>query len=152
MELDNLDSPRTDKAGELARELLGEIGLEEVSSLRKDDWLEVFVLLELERRYSEAGDASKAALYAGELDRLYPGARERWGYGTEPSISGEPYFALVLPMTGEGSEYASSSERGALAFERFTEMHESPPLLKVLDLNTAPGGLEQVFRNPGRRP
>ncbi len=153
MELDNLDSHRTDKAGELARELLGEIGLEEVSSLRKDDWLEVFVLLELERRYSEAGDASKAALYAGELDRLYPGARERWGYGTEPSISGEPYFALVLPMTGEGSEYAQQVQRGvALAFERFTEMHESPPLLKVLDLNTAPGGLEQVFETLGDDP
>jgi branched-chain amino acid transport system substrate-binding protein len=153
MDLNNLDGHRIEKAGELARELLGEIGLEDVSSLRKDDWLEVFVLLELERRYALAGDSSKAAMYAGELDRLYPGARERWGYGTEPSISGEPYFALVMPMTGEGSEYAQQVQRGvALAFERFTEMYQSPPLLRVVDLNTAPGGLEQVFEALGRDP
>ncbi len=150
---ENLDTHRNEKAGELARELLGEIRLEEVASLRKDDWLEVFVLLELEQRYAVAGDASRAALYAGELDRLYPGARERWGHGTTTPSSGEPYFALVMPMTGEGSEFAQQVHRGVLlAFERFKEMHQSPPVLRVVDVNTAPGGLERVLDALGGDP
>ncbi len=146
-----LDQHRIDKAFELARELLAETELNSVIALRDRNWLEVFVLLELENRAAASGDASKAALYAAELDRLYPGARERWGTQVTPPLTGESYFALVLPITGEGSEYSQQVLRGVtLAFDRFSEMHTEPPLLKVFDMGSTPGGLTGIFNSLGQ--
>jgi len=81
---DELDRHRQEKAVELARELLREADTDDVATARSDNWLEVFVLLELERRFTIEGDSAKAALYAAELNRLYPGARERWGEAVTP--------------------------------------------------------------------
>lgn len=144
------DEHRADKANELARELLGEAELNAVIALRERNWLEVFVLLELEKRFTAAGDTAKAALYASELNRLYPGARELWGTTVATPATGESYFALVLPMTGEGSEYSQQVQRGVtLAFSRFSELHAEPPRLKVFDLGSFPGGISEVFTNLG---
>lgn len=147
---DRLDRHRREKAVELARELLREAGTDAVVSARSDNWLEVFVLLELERRFALEGDAAKAALYAAELDRLYPGARERWGESVTPPDTGEKYFALVLPLTGEGSEFALPVQRGVtMAFERFGEMHADPPVLRVIDTGSASGDIASIFTSLG---
>ncbi len=148
---DILDEHRVDKAQELARELLREVGTEAVASMRADNWLEVFVLLELERRFTEDGDHARAALYAAELNRLYPGARERWGAGASQYVESDgTYFALVLPLTGEGSEYSQQVQRGVmLAFDHFSEMHENPPEIRVIDIGTYPGGVTEVFTTLG---
>lgn len=147
---DRLDRHRREKAVELARELLREAGTDAVVSARSDNWLEVFVLLELERRSVLEGDAAKAALYAAELDRLYPGARERWGESVTPPDTGAKYFALVLPLTGEGSEFALPVQRGVtMAFERFGEMHADPPVLRVVDTGSASGDIASIFTSLG---
>ncbi len=146
MEIATLDEHRREKAGELARELLGEMDLNAVVALRTDNWLEVFVLLELEQRFGAAGDEAKASLYAAELDRLYPGARQRWGVEFSPPDTGEKYFALVLPMTGEGSDFAQQVHRGVqLAFERFSDMHAAPPELRLVDVRAYPGGIGELI-------
>lgn len=153
IDLNSLDSHRRDKARELAIELLREIPREEVIPLRDQNWLEVFVLLELERRFIEAGDPERAGLYTAELDRLYPGARQLWGSPVDPPDPLEHYFALVLPMTGEGSEFSLQVYRGVkLAFDRFSEMHSNPPELRLTDTGSYPGGLTEIFTMLGEDP
>lgn len=147
---DRLDRHRQEKAVELARELLREAGTDAVTSARSDNWLEVFVLLELERRSALEGDAARAALYAAELERLYPGARERWGESVTPPDTEEMYFALVLPLTGAGSEFALPVQRGVdMAFERFGEMHADPPVLRVIDTGSTSGDIASLFSSLG---
>lgn len=147
---DILDGHRQEKVVELARELLREADTDAVTAARSDNWLEVFVLIEMERRFTIEGDAAKAALYAAELNRLYPGARDRWGETVTPPDSSEKYFALVLPLTGEGSEFALPVQRGVmLAFERFGEMHSEPPVLRVIDTGTSSENIAGLFSTLG---
>jgi branched-chain amino acid transport system substrate-binding protein len=136
MSIEDLDPFRAEIAVALCREQLTCISTEILPDYREQGWFELYVLLELEERYAQTGDDTRAALYGSEIDALYPNAHSIWG---RPSYSrGEPdsetWIALLLPLTGEGSSYAQQVSRGAhLAFDRYREMHETAPDLVDFD-------------------
>jgi len=135
-DLESLDRRRAETAVEICREQLGRVRTENLASYRETAWFEVYVLLELEKRYAREGDTQRAIMYGAEIDRLYPSAHATYG---RPEISGsqgseEYWVALVLPLTGQGSEFASQVASGArLAFDRHREMHENSPGLMDFD-------------------
>ena len=135
--LENLNEYHSDIAIALCRAQLEKIQIATVPSYRQQAWFELFVLLELEKRYAAIGDIAKATLYGAEIDRLFPNAHNTWGkpdYQTEETGS-DSWVALLLPLTGEGSEYALQVANGAhLAFNQFEEMHSIAP--KLVDFDT----------------
>lgn len=146
--LEHLDSYHAEKAVELCREQLDRIRTENLSGYRETSWFEVYVLLELEDRYARAGDAERALLYGSEIDRLYPSAHSMYG---RPEITGgtgelDSWIALLLPLTGQGSEFAGQVAAGArLAFDRYGEMHENAPELVDFDTRGSSDRLEQLM-------
>ncbi len=139
-----------EEAGIVAAECTAGMETGELMASRASDWLEPYVLLELEKRYLAGGDTSRALLTGRELDRLYPGFRERFGVtGPVETGSGE-YIALVLPMTGEGAAYAAQVESGvSLRFERSADLVASLPALVLFDTRGETRVLEAVARELG---
>ena len=136
MNIESLDAYRAQIAVELCREQLDRVRTDILAGNRERGWFELYVLLELEERYAITGDISRAALYGGEIDRLYPGAHHTWGrpdYGQSETGS-DTWIAILMPLTGEGAAYAKQVSQGAhLAFDRFSEMHSVAPELVDFD-------------------
>jgi branched-chain amino acid transport system substrate-binding protein len=132
---ENLDEFRVHAAVELCREQLDHVQTSALLAYREQGWLELYVLLELEERYAVSGDASRAAMYGEEVDRLFPGAHNRWGRPDyTPEAGSNTWMAMLMPFTGEGSVYAQQVSQGAhLAFDRFSEMHSDAPRLVDFD-------------------
>ena len=149
-DLEQLDSYHAEKAVVICREQLDRIRLENLPDYRDRSWFEVYVLLELEDRYARTGDAERAVLYASEIDRLYPSAHSMYG---RPEISGgaelsDTWIALLLPLTGQGSEFAGQVASGArLAFDRYQEMHEVSPELVDFDTQGSSDRLELLIQS-----
>jgi branched-chain amino acid transport system substrate-binding protein len=144
-----LSSEDAGAAETLARECLSSIGSSELLRLRGDDWLEPYVLFETWSRYVAQGDTERAALTAGELDRLYPGFRE--APQDTASAPESPYIALLLPLTGEGSVYAGQIENGVeLAFQRSSDLLSRMPELVELDFRGDPDDLDRLAEQLGR--
>ncbi|PIE53296.1 hypothetical protein CSA37_01800 [Candidatus Fermentibacteria bacterium] len=143
-DLEALDERRAREAVFLCREQLGHVRTGNLLSMRERGWFELYVLLELEARAAQSGDTERAALYGAEIDRIYPGAHDTYGRpetGEEPELS-ESWVALLLPMTGQGSEYAVQVAQGAhLAFDRFAELHRDHP--ELIDFDTR-GTMERL--------
>ena len=135
-DIEQLDSFHAELAVGICREQLDRVRIENLPGYRDRAWFEVYVLLELEDRYARSGDAERATLYGSEIDRLYPSAHSMYG---RPEIAGsgelsETWIALLLPLTGPGSEFAGQVAAGArLAFDRYGEMHENCPELVDFD-------------------
>ncbi len=134
--LELLDAYRAEVAVDLCREQLANIRTENLPDYRNTGWFELYTLLELEKRAARAGDTERAVLYGSEIDRLYPGAHEIYG---RPEMAGDEagggtWIALLLPLTGQGSDFASHVASGArLAFDRYSEMHQNSPELINFD-------------------
>ncbi len=145
---EDLPGGGAEKSSSLALEVLPNLAADHLASIREDNWLEPFVLLELAGRYAAAGETTRAAMTTSELDRLYPGFRERYGSGGTIEWPEGGYVALVLPMTGEGAAYASQIEAGVrLRFERAADLMPSVPELVVRD--TGGAVLESIARELG---
>lgn len=149
-DLERLDAFHGEKAVLLLREQLDRVRTENLPVYREKAWFEVYVLLELEERYARSGDTERAALYGSEIDRLYPSAHAMYG---RPDLSGtaEPantWIALLLPLTGQGSEFAGQVSAGArLAFERYAEMHEISPELVDFDTRGSSERLSELMES-----
>ena len=149
-DLEQLDSFHAERAVTLCREQLDRIRLENLPGYRDSSWFEVYVLLELEDRYARSGDTERAVLYGSEIDRLYPSAHSMYG---RPEISGgseqsDTWIALLLPLTGQGSEFAGQVASGArLAFQRYGEMHEACPELVDFDTQGSSERLELLVQS-----
>lgn len=153
--LENLDEYRSDIAIALCMEQLENVQINAVPSYREQGWFELFVLLELEKRYAGMGDIAKATLYGSEIDRLFPNAHSTWGkpdYQTGETGS-DSWVALLLPLTGEGSEYAKQVANGAhLAFNQFEEMHSIAPKLVDFDTQGNPERLLELLQSLADNP
>lgn len=154
-DLELLDSRRAKQAVELCREQLSHIRTGNLPDLREQGWFELYVLLELENRSAQSGDTERAVLYGAEIDRLYPGAHETYG---RPDIqgssgSGNSWVALLLPLTGQGSDFAKQVADGAhLAFARYAEMHQSSPELVNFDTGGVSSRLIDLARSLADNP
>ncbi len=131
---EDLRGDEAEAASALAFEVLGGLSVDQLAAQRRADWLEPYVLLELARRYTTSGETARASMTAGELDRLYPGFRERYWAGGIVEGPERGYVALVLPLTGDGAAYASQVESGVrLCFERAADLVSDAPELVVVD-------------------
>jgi len=153
--LEKLDEYRVQTAVELCREQLNNVRTDVLPGYREKGWLELYVLLELEERFSAMGDTSRAAMYGEEIDRLYPGAHNIWGrpdYGQSEAGS-DTWVAMLLPFTGQGSVYARQVSQGAhLAFDRFSEMHSDSPELVDFDTRSDPAMLIELMQSLADNP
>ncbi|HOA05849.1 MAG TPA: penicillin-binding protein activator [Candidatus Fermentibacter daniensis] len=150
---ENLRAAEAEAASALAFEVLGGLSADQLAARRRADWLEPYVLLELARRYTTSGETVRASMTAGELDRLYPGFRERYWAGGIPEGPERGYVALVLPMTGNGAAYASQVESGVrLCFERAADLVSNAPELVVVDTRGDREVLAAAGRNLGSDP
>ncbi len=153
LDRESLGRDEADEAVDLLREALATVSTDWLTGEPADDWTEVFVLLELERRYAEAGDVQRATLTGMEIDRLYPGAHDRYGRPEMPEATETPFVALVLPFTGSGSEYAESVSRGVeLAFLRRMDLVGSPPELTSFDFEGDSATLAGMVATLGDNP
>ncbi len=149
LDVEMLDRESSSAAEELAIEALHNMDTRTLSGFRQDNWLEVFVLLALEWKYAEQGDFERSTLFGMEVDRLYPSAHERYG---SPLISPDEgtFFALVLPMSGEGAVYSAEIANGvSLAFERFSDLHQASPELVIFDTGERGSDLESIIHTLG---
>jgi branched-chain amino acid transport system substrate-binding protein len=145
-----LSGDDAETARELAAECASGLSTDQLVSSRTSGWLEPWILAELASRYAAQGDAARAGLVLSELDRLYPGFRERIGLEDPDGRTGESYFALVLPVTGDGSAYASQVHSGVdLRFERARDLYPDLPRLVVFDSGAGPGAIEEIGRRLG---
>lgn len=145
IDLEWLSQSDAERARELAGSCLVSVPSGDLPGLRRDDWLEPYVLLETYRRRMSEGDADRALLVRSELDRLYPGFMDR----TIPSDSLIPperaYIAVLLPMTGDGSVYAAQIEKGAsMAFQRSADLLRQCPERVLFDTR---GNLEVLVED-----
>lgn len=150
VDLELLDAYRAEIAVDLCRDQLGNIRTENLPGYRNTGWFELYALLELEERAARSGDIERAVLYGSEIDRLFPGAHEMYG---RPEIPGDEtgertWIALLLPLTGQGSDFASHVASGArLAFDRYGEMHQDSPELIDFDTRGDPGRLSELMES-----
>ncbi len=155
VDLELLDARRAKDAVELCREQLSHIRTGNLPDLREQGWFELYVLLELEDRYAQSGDTERVILYGSEIDRLYPGAHETYG---RPEIQGsagsaDSWIALLLPLTGQGSDFAKQVAEGAhLAFDRYSEMHQNSPELVNFDTGGVSSRLIDLARSLADNP
>ncbi len=148
---EDLRAGDADEASALLFEVLDGLTPEQLAALRSDDWCEPYVLLALSERYAASGEAARASMTEAELDRLYPGFRERWGGGIQTGRPEEGYIALVLPVTGDGASYAAQVEAGVrLRFERAADLSPDVPELVVLDTGGDGGRLSSIATDLGR--
>ncbi len=81
---------------------------------------------------------------------MFPGAHEMYG---RPEIAGDEsgtgtWIALLLPLTGQGSDFASHVSSGArLAFDRHAEMHQDSPELIDFDTRGDPARLSELMES-----
>lgn len=150
VDIEQLGPFHAEVAIELCIEQLDRVRTDNLPGYRNTGWFEVYVLLELEDRYARSGDTERAILYGSEIDRLYPQAHEMYG---RPEITGSQegtgtWIALLLPLTGQGSEFAEQVSSGArLAFSRFAEMHENSPELIDFDTQGSESRLVQLMES-----
>ncbi|MBN1434894.1 penicillin-binding protein activator [Candidatus Fermentibacterales bacterium] len=139
LSMEDLARSDGDRARSLALTGTSEVSTDQLIELRQTTagWLELFLLLELERRAAASGDYEHAILYGAEIDRLFPSAREEYG---RPELAGpeRPYIALLMPLAGEGSVWGTQVARGVrLAFSQFEDLHADSPALLELDTSVA---------------
>ncbi len=150
IDIEMLDRDLAADAEQLAMDALEKMDTRTVSGYRESNWLEVFVLLSLEWKYAEQDDFERSTLFGMEIDRLFPDAHERYGSPVFTVVEGT-FFALVLPLTGEGSVYATEVANGViLAFDRFGELHHSAPELVTFDTGESGSDLPSIMRALGR--
>jgi len=151
---ESLGPDEADRAEALASTSTSSLSTPELRAMRDSGWLEPWVLLELSTRYASEGDADRSALCISELDRLYPGFRERHG-GPGPDIEGPDaaYIALLLPLTGDGSAYAWQIRKGVeLAFQRSADLYAGLPELSVRDTGGSDSELLRLAEGLGNDP
>jgi branched-chain amino acid transport system substrate-binding protein len=138
LDTEQLGRDRMERAEEIALECTANLQTDRLVDIREQGWLELFVLLELEKRYYYQGDLERAAMVGNELDRLYPDAHQRFGRPELQEVE-NTYVALVLPLTGgEASTYAKVAREGALlAFERAQDTRPGVPELIVMDTGSS---------------
>ena len=155
LDLESLDSYRSEIAVDLCREQLAHVRTDVLSGYRDRGWFELYVLLQLEERFASTGEVSRAALYGEEIDRLYPGAHNIWGrpdYG-QSGTAGDTWIALLMPLSGEGSSFGRQVSQGAhLAFDRFSEMHSNSPELVDFDTGGSPTRLTELMQSLAANP
>lgn len=153
LDTEQLDRDRMRRAEELALECTENLQNDRLVDMRDQGWLELFVLLELEKRYYYQGDLERAALVGSELDRLYPDAHQRFGRPELREVE-NTYVALVLPLTGgEASTYAKVAREGALlAFERAQDTRPGVPELVVMDTGSSDRKLLSIVSTLGEDP
>lgn len=139
--LEILSSTDAERATELAQTSTSQVSGEDLIRSRQEypgGWLELFLLLELESRAAASNDYEHALLYGFELDRLFPSARETYGR-PELYTPEKPFIALLMPLTGEGSNWGQDVVEGAeLAVDRFADTYANSPVLVVLDTQGEP--------------
>lgn len=134
LDQENLGEADAARADQLASTEVSALSTSDLQRARTSGWLEPFLLLELSRRYSDEGDSDRFSLTVSELDRLYPGFRERHGGSDISQTQPGSYMALLLPLTGDGSAYAAQVRNGVeLAFARSADLVAGLPRLSVLD-------------------
>jgi len=145
LDIESLSGSEAAMAESLASAELTSLSIAELQRSRATGWLEPWVLLELSSRYIASGDADRASLTLSELDRLYPGFRERHGGLQAQQTGAGAYIALLLPLTGEGSAYAGQVRNGVeLAFSREADQVSGLPSLSVLDTKGDSGELTRL--------
>ncbi len=152
MQQDNLDRDESEFAIEMIRSTLEKVDMDYLTTEPATGWVEVFFLLELEKRYAIEGNNEKAVLTGMQIDRLFPDAHDR--YGRPEIITGEEGFvALVLPLTGEGSSYAERVQSGViLAFDRASGLFSSGPEIVSFDCSDESTGVEEIMNSLGSNP
>lgn len=152
MQQDNLDRDESELAIEMIRSTLEKVDMDYLTAEPATGWVEVFCLLELEKRYALEGNNEKAVLTGMQVDRLFPDAHDR--YGRPEVATGEGGFvALVLPLTGEGSIYAERVESGVnLAFERASGLFSSVTEIASFDCSDESVGIEEIMNSLGSNP
>lgn len=152
LDQDNLDRDEAKGAVELLRATLAEADMDYLTREPSSGWIHVFVLLELEERYAGGGELEKATLTGMEIDRLFPDAHDRYGR-PEYGISEDGFVALVLPFTGNGSEYAERVASGVyLAFDRTSDLYSSIPQIITFDFNGDSAQLVSIIGSLGSNP
>jgi branched-chain amino acid transport system substrate-binding protein len=142
LDQENLGEADAATADQLASTEVSALSTSDLQRARTSGWLEPFLLLELSRRYSAEGDSDRFSLTVSELDRLYPGFRERHGGSDIAQTRPGGYVALLLPLTGDGSAYAAQVRNGVeLAFARSADLVAGLPQLSVLDTKGDAGEL-----------
>lgn len=152
MQQDNLDRDESELAIQIIRSTLEKVDMDYLTAEPATGWVEVFCLLELEKRYAATGNNEKAVLTGMQIDRLFPDAHDR--YGRPEVATGEGGFvALVLPLTGEGSIYAERVESGVnLAFERVSGLFRSLPEIVSFDCSDESVGIAEIMNSLGSNP
>ena len=155
LSLEDLTGEDVERAEQLALSITGEVSTERLIESRQSypgGWLELFLLLELEKRAAAAGEYEHALMYGAEIDRLFPSARDEYG---RPELSGpdRPFVALIMPITGEGSVWGQEVAKGAdLAFERFRDLHAQSPELLHLDTGDGSGSCVDLLASAAANP
>lgn len=140
-----LSESDADRARELAASSLVSVSSDVLPELRRQNWLEPYVLLETYRRRMSEGDADRAVLIRAEMDRLYPGFMERMSPSDSMIQPERAYIAVLLPMTGDGSVYAAQIEKGiSLAFQRSADLLPQCPERVVFDTRGSRDGLVET--------
>lgn len=152
MQQDNLDRDESEFAIEMIRSTLEKVDMDYLTAEPATGWVEVFFLLELEKRYAEEGNNEKAVLTGMEIDRLFPDAHDRYGR-PEVVTCEDGFVALVLPLTGEGSSYAERVQSGVnLAFERASGLFSSIPELISFNCSDDSDGIAEIMNSLGSNP
>lgn len=129
-----LDRSESDLAIEVLRAALGATEWDDLIREPVSGWTQLFFLLEIESRYARQGDHEKAIMTGMEIDRLFPDAHDRYGRPDYGSPEEGAFVALVLPLTGSGSEYAGPVASGVeLAFDLSGGLFRSVPDLVTFD-------------------
>lgn len=137
-----LSESDADRARDLAASCLVSIPSGSLPDLRRQDWLEPYVLFEIYRRRMSEGDADRALLVRSELDRLYPGFLDRMSPSDSMIPPERAYIAVLLPMTGDGSVYAAQIEKGiSMAFQRSADLLPQCPERVLFDTRGGVDGL-----------
>jgi branched-chain amino acid transport system substrate-binding protein len=151
LDKESLDGEEAEDADQLASGEVEALSSDDLQRARTSSWVEPFILLELSRRYQAEGDSDRAAMTSAELDRLYPGFRERHGGQEVPDTGGGSYIALLLPLTGDGSAYAAQVRNGVdLAFSRSADLIAGLPQLSTLDTRGSEAELARLAGNLAR--
>jgi len=152
MQQEHLDREESESAVDMIRSALEKVEMSFLTAEPATGWVEVFFLLELEKRYAFEGNAEKAILTGMEIDRLFPDAHSR--YGRPDVATGETGFvALVLPLTEEGSTYAERVKSGVdLAFDRASVLFSSLPDIISFDCSGDSAGISEIMNSLGSNP
>ena len=152
MQQDHLNQDESESAVDMIRLALEKVDMSYLTAEPGTGWTEVFFLLELERRYAAEGNTERAVLTGIEIDRLFPEAHQRYG---RPSLvtSQDGFVALVLPLSGSGSDYSERVRSGVdLAFDLSSGLFISVPQVIAFDCGVDSMGIVEIMNSLGSNP